>query len=374
MVAVDPSYPFYPVAAASAAAMVLLVLLTSFARQSWNLGITILCFWLFWENATSAVNAIVWSDNAEDHLEVYCNIVTRVQVIASVVKPMTTFIISRRLDLIASLKPVELYSKAAVRDTYLWSKPRIQTAPYQVLEGFGCQNVFSYSILAFILIFGWNVLFPILSVIFFYPRVVWTFYCQHRELNQFLNSNNSVSRANYFRILALASIDILLTLPFGITNLVLGSLRGPTQHSLPFYPGWTAVHSNWKVTVYSYATLEASGTATVVNAYFSLRKPPVLAFVVFGLFGLTSEARASYCDVIYFAGCCLGCKARMPRKRSARSALERIVFAPRRQDSEMGCVLFMPSACASPCLTSMTRSSPSSGVSEHLEGNRGERI
>ena len=70
----DPTYPLYPVSCILSAVMLLLVLLTSFVRQSWNLGVAFLCFWVFLENLTSGVNAVVWSDNADVKLYVYCDI------------------------------------------------------------------------------------------------------------------------------------------------------------------------------------------------------------------------------------------------------------------------------------------------------------
>ena len=57
-----------------ASAVLLMVLTTSFIRQRWNLGVTFLCFWLFIENLTTGANAIIWSDNADIKLYVYCDI------------------------------------------------------------------------------------------------------------------------------------------------------------------------------------------------------------------------------------------------------------------------------------------------------------
>lgn len=74
MGAADPTYPLYPIASVLAAGMLLLVLLTSFIRQNWNLGVTFLCFWLFLENLTGTVNAIIWADNDEIKHYVYCDI------------------------------------------------------------------------------------------------------------------------------------------------------------------------------------------------------------------------------------------------------------------------------------------------------------
>ena len=72
--AVDPTYPILPIAFFLASGMLFLVLLTSFMRQSWNLGVTFLCFWLLLENLTDGINTIIWSGNAYIKLNVYCDI------------------------------------------------------------------------------------------------------------------------------------------------------------------------------------------------------------------------------------------------------------------------------------------------------------
>ena len=54
--------------------MLFFVLLTGFIRQSWNLGVAFLCFWVFFESLTNGVNAIIWSDNADVKFYVYCYI------------------------------------------------------------------------------------------------------------------------------------------------------------------------------------------------------------------------------------------------------------------------------------------------------------
>ena len=72
--AVDPTYPLYPIACVLASAMLFLVLSTGFIRQSWNLGVAFLCFWLFAESLTGGINSILWSSNADIKLYVYCDI------------------------------------------------------------------------------------------------------------------------------------------------------------------------------------------------------------------------------------------------------------------------------------------------------------
>ena len=126
-------------------------------------------------------------------------------------------------------------------------------------------------------------------------RVARIFYRQTRDVNDFLRSNTSVTRTSYLRILVLASIDIMLTLPFGIVSIALDLISAEKQTpGLPFYWGWTVLHTEWAPTSVSYSEMFAGGTGPLARFYFSQWTSPVLAFAIFGLFGLTSEARASY--------------------------------------------------------------------------------
>ncbi|KZV69109.1 fungal pheromone STE3G-protein-coupled receptor, partial [Peniophora sp. CONT] len=324
----DPTYPLYSIACILASAMLLLVLTTSFVRQSWNLGVTFLCFWLFFENIAGAVNTIVWSDNTDIKWYIYCDIGMYISTyllrwITFVVKPMATLIITRRLYLIASLQSVELPSKSARRrDVALeWTLGLIipflvagpiyyvnQFARFEVVQGFGCQDTAQSSILELIIQQSWVVVPPLISIVFYYPKVARTYYRQRRDINSFLRSNPSVSRTNYFRILVLASIDILLTLPIGIVILTLDMVQAQFLNLFPFYPGWTFVHTDWDPQSVPYAVIQGDGTAAVAQFYFSKWTSPVLAFVIFGLFGVTPEARASYWHIICTVGGWFGWK------------------------------------------------------------------
>ncbi|KZV63986.1 STE3-domain-containing protein [Peniophora sp. CONT] len=304
-----------------AAIMLLLVLLTNFVRQSWNLGIAFLCFWLFLDTLIEGIDAVIWADNADIKLYVFCDIASHLQIIVTVVEPMATLIISRRLYLIANLESVEVVDQAAKRRdlTMEWilglvipvvvAGPLyyvVQAARFAVREGTGCGALADGSILSILLVSSWTVIAPLFSLIIYYPRVARMFYRHNRDINHFLGNNNSVPRTSYFRILALASIDVLLTLPIGITTIALfvtqKSSVGPPQ----FYSGWTRDHINWGPVSVSYADIQAGGASSVAVQYFAQWSSPVLAFVVFGLFGVTSEARASYRRIIYAIGGWLG--------------------------------------------------------------------
>ena len=172
-------------------------------------------------------------------------------------------------------------------------------------------------------------------------------YRQNSDINDFLRSTTSVSRKTYFRILALASIDIMLTLPIGIVNVVLNATAALAQGGLPFYWGWSVLHTDWEPVGISYADLKANGTASLGQFYFSHWTSPALAFVIFGLFGLSSEARASYWYIACTVGTWFGLRS-SARMQFGQASLGEIEFGARQQDQSasqgdvemgFGCVL-----------------------------------
>ncbi|KZV65349.1 fungal pheromone STE3G-protein-coupled receptor, partial [Peniophora sp. CONT] len=314
----DPTYPLYPVAALLAAVMLLLVLLTNLIRQSWNLGIAFLCFWLFLDNIALAVNAIIWSDNYDVKLYAYCDIVSHLQLLCYIVRPITTLLVTRRLYLIARLQSVELPSKSARRRNLfiewtlglvvpvLVADYTVQAFRFEVIEGFGCTNAIINKGLPLILIDSWYVIPPLISVTIYCPLVVRIFYRHTREVNRFLRSNSSVSRTNYIRILALASVDIVFTLPIGIVNLVLDIQQSwRSGSSLTLYTSWAQVHSNWDPVGLPYSWILGTYLA---DQYVYNWTAPALAFAIFAIFGLTAEARTSYWRVICVVGGWFGWK------------------------------------------------------------------
>ncbi|KZV69825.1 hypothetical protein PENSPDRAFT_652092 [Peniophora sp. CONT] len=266
--------------------------------------------------------------------------VSHLQIITFVVKPMATLIITRRLYLIASLQSVAPPNKAARRWdlTLEWTLGLIiptlvagpiyyvnQGARFEISEGSGCSAANQSTIFNTILERSWAVVPPLISIVFYYPKVARTYYRQRREIDIFLRSNFSVTRTNYFRILVLASLDILLTLPIGIVSITLDVVQSLSVDEFPFYPGWTFLHTDWEPFGVSYTELQADGTASLAEKYFGQWTSPILAFVIFGLFGVTPEARASYWRIISTIGGWVGWKP-TPRSRNGQVSLGDIEF------------------------------------------------
>ncbi|VDC05050.1 unnamed protein product [Peniophora sp. CBMAI 1063] len=168
------------------------------------------------------------------------------------------------------------------------------------------------------------------SLVLYYPHIARFLYRHSRDLKSFLQSSDSVDRTNYHRILVLASMDILLTLPMGVASIVLNTRQSLAYDDgqISFYYGWRDDHADWAPRSVSQADALAGGTSVVAQYYFIQWTSPVLAFVIFALFGATSEARAAYWRVICTIGGCFGW-APTPCTHRARSSLGDIEFGER---------------------------------------------
>ena len=153
---------------------------------------------------------------------------------------------------------------------------------------------------------------------------------QNRDIDEFLRSNGSISRTNYLRILILASLDIILTLPLGIVNFTLVALNIRADTGLYFWPGWDEVHTNWSPISVSHSELVATGPVYYVRTYLVPWISPVLAFAIFSLFGCTSEARSSYWRVLSVLAGWFGW--RLAPRREVRSSLGAIEFGEHPED------------------------------------------
>ncbi|VDB87071.1 unnamed protein product [Peniophora sp. CBMAI 1063] len=341
MGAADPTYPLFPIASFLAAALLLLILLSRFVRQNWNLGVCFLSFWLFVVNVISGMNAIIWSDSNEIKLYIYCDIVSHLQLMSFTVQSSATLIIIRRLYTIASVQSVEPPSGTAKQwdvsiewilgflFPILVAGPLyyvVQAARFGVVSVQGCVYIIDDSGLSYLLLYTWPILFPLISILVYYPKVAYTFYRHNRDVNRYLRTNNTITHSTYFRVLTLASIDILVTLPLGVTVFAFAMVSDrPTWK--PLYPGWDYVHVHWAP--YSFPDdAKAARPVALASKFFFLWKPPALAFVIFSLFGLTGEAIESYCQALRYIGLCLCFKQKVTSRKqgdldpSALAAIE----------------------------------------------------
>jgi hypothetical protein len=141
----------------------------------------------------------------------------------------------------------------------------------------------------------------------------------------------SINRDKFIRILLLGCINIILTLPFGLLSLI-PEIVDLIRFKRPFYEGWDTIHSNWAPYTVSYADELTNVDITAkVEDYAGAIYPIVLSFVIFALFGLTEDARATYRKGFVYVANIFGWRIK-PRNRS-NARISTIVF---RGDHEIG--------------------------------------
>ena len=107
-------------------------------------------------------------------------------------------------------------------------------------------------------------------------------------MQRIFGSQSIISRSVYLRILS-----------FGLILLMFCTVAAVNFFPLPnkFYPGWSAVHKDWdpvSVTAEEWRTQGVFVFFTIVwYGWYNV----FLAVVIFGLFGLTRDARAAYMRV-----------------------------------------------------------------------------
>ncbi|KAI0027407.1 pheromone A receptor-domain-containing protein [Vararia minispora EC-137] len=295
-----------------------------------------LAFWLFWELLTNGINAVLWADSADIKLYVYCDIVSHLQIVTGVIKSTCSFIITRRLYKTVVRQTIgPLNKREKLIDFFVeWGLGlilpllvagplyyTIQAARFQVLEGYGCTNLPTLCGLDIPSMEFWTVLLPLVSVSLYSPRIAWTFYRHNKELNRFLQSNGSVTQDRFLRALAIACIDLLFTLPFGLIIIVAAILKYRETHGtpLPFYQGWSKIHADWTVRTTTYAEVQAQGTWSLISYYFPRWGSVILASVIIALFGFTEEVRATYWHGMCYLGKLVG-------RKSLRRQIEPMTF------------------------------------------------
>ncbi|KAJ7189204.1 pheromone A receptor-domain-containing protein [Mycena filopes] len=339
----DPTYPLYPTLCIISAFLMFLVLTHSFIRQSWNLAVTFLCIGLFLDNLTHGINAVVWRDNADIKVPGYCDIVSRLQFLMNFLPSITSLLITRKLYLISTMRDVEPPSGKMKRFD-LWVEwgwglgyPVLMTAVvytlcqdarFVVLEGFGCASSTSDSWFSVVVISILPLIPPLISIFFYCPLIIRTVHFQRQHTDDFFQSNGSISRTSYFRILALGCLDIVITLPISIINLVsfFVTLSGPD--SLPAYIGWKANHADFAPVGVPYADLTDTRW-DAFTTYFDYGQYAVLAIAIFALFGLTSSARAAYWSRITAVATFVGWtpKPSAQKQRASQIGLDSMTFA-----------------------------------------------
>lgn len=116
------------------------------------------------------------------------------------------------------------------------------------------------------------------------------FYSRRASFMQCLASSSGLTMNRYFRLMALASVEVLCTIPISAYGIYLNVTAAP------LYPwiSWANVHYDYAQVDQYPAIIWRADRNNVIAFGLSTWAAPFCAFVFFGFFGFADEARKNY--------------------------------------------------------------------------------
>ncbi|KAJ2928484.1 hypothetical protein H1R20_g8609, partial [Candolleomyces eurysporus] len=299
----DPTFPLFP--AFALLGFILSVIPLPWHLHAWNSGTVYYMLWVAIACMNQFVNSIVWHDNVVNHAPIWCEISIRIMMGSSVAIPASSLCINRRLYKIANVQAVAVTHRDKYRailvDTliclvfplmFVAVQYVVQGHRFDILEDVGCFPAIYNTIPAFFLGTIWPLVIGIISASYCIATLI-AFNRRRLEFSSFLRSNqSSLTFSRYFRLMALAMTDIMLTTPLSIFTIWLNSVATPVSPWI----SWEDTHFDYgRIGRYPAVVWKMNHLGSV-GIEFSRWMVPVCAVIFFTFFGLAAEARKSYKD------------------------------------------------------------------------------
>ncbi|KAI0694927.1 STE3-domain-containing protein [Cerioporus squamosus] len=270
--------------------------------EAWNVGCVLYIFWMGGQCLLQFINMMIWRNNAINVAPVWCDITTRFNIASSLGVCCASLVINRRLYHIANVSAVSI-SRADKRRNLLTDLliglgiPVVGIALYwfyqghrfDILEGIGCIEEYPNTFLAYLLYVCWPIPIGLVSATFCILTLR-AFFQRRRQFNELMASNNNLTFNRYFRLMGLASIEILFTIPLTIYNIVENLRVAPIYE----YRGLADLHYKFS-RVNSMSAIAWRASPELVKVMnFRVWAPIGCAMVFFCFFGLAEEARKHY--------------------------------------------------------------------------------
>jgi len=270
--------------------------------EAWNTGTCLYMAWTAVGCLNQFINSIVWSGNAINWAPIWCDISSRIIIGLNVAIPACSLAINRRLYYIATCNTV-MKSKAEKRRDVMVDlaigigipfvqmilQYTVQGHRFNIFEDLGCFP-FTYNIWpAYPVVFAWPVAIGLVSAVYC-TLSIRAFMKRRSQFKELLSANNNLNCSRYFRLMSLASLEIICTLPFSAWSIYSNSHGFRVQ---PFL-GWADTHWGFHRVDQIPGILWRYNRTAEIGFEFTRWAPVICAFIFFGFFGFADEARKHY--------------------------------------------------------------------------------
>ncbi|KAJ3557346.1 hypothetical protein NM688_g1519 [Phlebia brevispora] len=269
--------------------------------EAWNVGCVLYIAWVGPQCLIQFINGVLWRDNAINWAPVWCDITVRYTWGASHGLLAASLVINRRLYKIATTSSVSI-TRSEKRRTILvdlaiglsipilhiillWF---VQGHRFDIFAGVGCLVAVPNTYFAIVLSNGLAIVIGLISAAYC-GGTIRAFMKRRRQFSELLASNNNLTFHRYLRLMALAAIELISTVPLA-TYLMVRQLRSPIYQWKglgDLHWGFSAVHQYPSI-----VWLETPGNVTFLTMEPWLYITCGLIFFLF--FGLAEEARTHY--------------------------------------------------------------------------------
>ncbi|KZV62273.1 fungal pheromone STE3G-protein-coupled receptor [Peniophora sp. CONT] len=294
------------------------------SSQAWNIGVLLLGGWVMVRTFFRGVEGIVWRNSTKDLAPVWCDISTHL-VIGSLFggQPACSLIITRQLHRVTQLYSPERLTRKEKRRELLLNLligvglpfliiilyTMVQDCRYIVTEDVGCSPSMDGTILTLCVVHTWAVALPLYSAVRYCPGIIKELWVHSGQMTVVLPVLPEIDRARYMRVLFIACIDIVITLPVGAIVLA-EALMQSGQEKLPWFPDWHTLHQHWDPIV-ELATDWQSSTSQRFTIYFAQTSGMVLGLAFVALFGTSEEGIKAYRHAIWATARMFGWRRRV---------------------------------------------------------------
>ncbi|KAA1466857.1 STE3-like pheromone receptor [Dentipellis sp. KUC8613] len=315
----DPTYPLYPTMAFLGFIVSLVPL--PWHLQAWNSGTCLYIFWTSLSCLIQFVDSIVWNNNVRNLAPLWCDISTKFLIGAGVGIPASSLCINLRLYSITAIKTVainlqdkrrailiDLAIGLGIPVLVMIFHVVVQGHRFNILEDVGCSPVIFNTPAAYPLVFMWPSLLGCVSFVYA-ALTLRSFLHRRASFSDLLSSNTPLNVNRYFRLMALACIEMACTIPISAYSIYINT----DGVELEPWKSWADTHFDFGRVDLIPSAVWRTEKAFEVSVELSRWLYPACAFLFFALFGFASEARRHYCMVFRWVATTSGFQGRSSR-------------------------------------------------------------
>jgi len=270
--------------------------------EAWNTGTCLYIIWSATGSLILCINAIIWDGNTVNWAPVWCDITTKLMTGLSVAIPAASLCINRRLYNIASIRSVtftkndrrrsiqiDLAIGLGIPVLVMALQYVVQGHRFDIFEDVGCRPFTYNTPLAYPLVIFPPLVIGIISGVYS-ALTIRAFCIRHVEIKAVMSNNNSITFSRYFRLMALATVDILFTIPF-FAFIIYANLK---LRTVAPWISWDDTHSGFSRIDQIPSHLWRNDPLGQASLEFSRWVVVVCGLVFFAFFGFADEALRNY--------------------------------------------------------------------------------